>query len=424
MKTLLISANTEQVNMAVMPLGLGCVAEAAQNAGHEVRLLDLMFEPDPLGALKTALAAFQPECIGISVRNIDDQSMDAPRFLLKEVKEVIRVCRECSPAPIVLGGAGFTLFPESTLAWLGADMGIAGEGEAAFPALLARLDEGRDLEGMPGLYLRGGRQGHAMEFADALDRFSLPAPGTLLPSASRNPDPWIPVQTRRGCAFKCSYCSTSCIEGTRTRKRSPERVAAWLKEWERAGFASFFFVDNTFNIPPDYAKELCHRILERKLNIRWQAIIYPKGVDRELVELMAAAGCCHVSLGFESGSAKMLRALNKRFSPEEVRRIASLFADNGIEQMGFLLLGAPGETRESVEESLAFADSLPLNLLGLTGGVRIYPGTALAETALQEGVVASQDMLLQPHFYLARGLENWLPERLKTWVAERPHVLL
>ena len=84
-------------------------------------------------AVEEAIRSFQPEVIGVSVRNIDDQSMEQGRFLLDQAKEVVRLCRGFSAAPIVIGGAGYSIFPESALEYLGADMGIQGEGEAAFP---------------------------------------------------------------------------------------------------------------------------------------------------------------------------------------------------------------------------------------------------------------------------------------------------
>jgi radical SAM superfamily enzyme YgiQ (UPF0313 family) len=423
-KVLLISANTEQFNMPAMPLGLACVAEAVRNAGHDVTLLDLMFARDTEVVLKKIITDVQPECIGISVRNIDDQNMASPRFLLEKVKGVVAVCRDISNAPVVLGGAGYSIFPGSVLTYLEADMGIEGEGEIAFPVLLSRLVKGQDVTEIPGLYIRGSSPQHSKALSKRLDDLSLPAPGILSASASKNREPWIPVQTRRGCVFKCSYCSSPGIEGAILRERSPGLVATWLEKWVKAGYRNFFFVDNTFNLPLAYAKEICRRILERELEMHWRCIIYPKDVDEELVALMAAAGCRQISLGFESGSEQMLRNLGKQFSREDIRTTSALFAEHRIERMGFLLLGGPGETKETVEESLAFADSLKLDSLRLSVGVRIYPGTPLAGLAKKQGVLTSTSDLLQPRFYLAPGLEGWLYERLKSWKAIRPNVIL
>ncbi|MDY0351194.1 MAG: radical SAM protein [Desulfobulbaceae bacterium] len=423
MKVLLISANTERFNMPAMPLGLACVAEAAKNAGHDVAMLDLMFEMDVSATINGLITEFQPQCIGISVRNIDDQHCAAPVFLLEKVQEVVAVCRNLTDAPIILGGAGYSMFPESALVYLDADFGIAGEGEIAFPSLLTGMENNDDLSLIPGLYTRGHRSQRPRTFCPDLDLLALPETDILSASLSRTNEPWIPVQTRRGCPLKCSYCSTASIEGAVLRKRSPEIIAGWLADWVKAGYANFFFVDNTFNSPPAYAKSICRQILDQELAMHWRCIVYPKNVDRELVELMAAAGCKQISLGFESGSAPMLRNLNKRFTLEDVRAASALFAEQGIERMGFLLLGGPGETRHSVEESLAFADSLELDALKLTAGIRIYPGTPLAKIAVQQGVISPRDNLLSPQFYLAEELSGWLLERLKQWQDSRPHVL-
>jgi radical SAM superfamily enzyme YgiQ (UPF0313 family) len=136
---------------------------------------------------------------------------------------------------------------------------------------------------------------------------------------------------------------------------------------------------------------------------------------------MAKAGCMQVSIGFESGSERVLKNMNKKFALREVRLISRMLSDHGIRRMGFFLLGSPGETRESVEESLAFADSLKLEMMRITAGIRIYPQTALARTAIDEGMIFSSDDLLFPRFYPAKGLEEWLPKTLKDWTTTRPH---
>src|SRR5210317_968230 len=145
MKILLISANTEQINMPVLPLGMACVGAAVQNAGHEVKILNLMMVRDIRGLLREDISGFTPDVIGISVRNIDDQLMERPNFLLDQVRTVVSECRNFSDAPIVLGGAGYSIFPRRALEYLNADMGIQGEGEKAFVMLLERLEHKGDL---------------------------------------------------------------------------------------------------------------------------------------------------------------------------------------------------------------------------------------------------------------------------------------
>jgi radical SAM superfamily enzyme YgiQ (UPF0313 family) len=420
MRVLLISANTEKINMPTLPLGLACVATATRKAGHDVAMVDLMVEKDTQSVLKEAIEGFRPEIIGISVRNIDDQNMENPRFLLDPVKEIVSGCRSLSEAKIVLGGAGYSIFPESALSFLGADMGIQGEGEVVFPDLIERLEQGAGLSGLPGLYLSGhGLQCKRM-FAKNLDTLPLPDID-LLSLPSQKEELWMPVQTRRGCPLSCSYCSTGTIEGRVLRRHSPEAIVQWIARWREAGVHQFYFVDNTFNLPPSHAKEICRKLIDHGLNTRWSSILYPKHVDKELVGLMVRAGCEQVSMGFESGSERILKNMNKRFTLKEVRQISEMLSEHGIRRMGFLLLGSPGETRGSAEESLVFADSLKLDTLKITTGVRIYPHTSLAKKAIDDGVISSHDALLLPRFYLAKGLENWLPETLKSWATTRPH---
>ena len=424
MRVLLISANTEKINMPTLPMGLGCVAAAAKDAGHNVRFLDLMAVDDWRPMLGAALGEFGPEVIGISIRNIDDQDSRNPRFLLAEAREVAAYCKANANAPVVLGGAGYSIFPEQVLDYTGADMGIQGEGEAAFTALLSCLAADNALTNVPGLYIRGQGLQTSRIFCPELDGLPLPDPDLFDNRLAENPATYLPVQTRRGCPLRCSYCSTPAIEGRRIRKRSAERVVASLTRWRRAGFRRIFFVDNTFNLPPGYARELCAQIIAAGLDITWRCILYPGQVSADLVAAMARAGCREVSLGFESGSQPMLDAMHKRFRIADIRRASRLLADHGIRRMGFLLLGGPGETRESVQASLRFADALELDAVKLTVGVRIYPHTELARIAAREGVIEADIDLLHPRFYIAPGLEAWLRETVRTWMAERPSWML
>jgi radical SAM superfamily enzyme YgiQ (UPF0313 family) len=476
-RVLLISGNTETISMPTLPLGLAGVAAATRKAGHEVALLNLMFEGDPELSIRTSIEDFRPQVIGISVRNIDDQNMLRPQFLLAPVREIIAACRSLSDAPIILGGAGYSIFPQSALRYLGADMGIQGEGEVVFPLLVDRVGKGGEVSDLPGIHLpsqppsfprkacpelaegrestgevdprlRGGdnrpsvrrvadvgavrpaaqslratvREPPLRYFEKNLDALPLPEPSLWIPPGADKRDLWVPVQSRRGCPLDCTFCSTSAIEGRAIRRRSPDQMVKWLAALREAGCRNFNFVDNTFNLPPNYAKDLCRQVIQAKLDLHLWCLIYPKWIDRELVELMRQAGCRQISFGFESGSDRMLRSLNKRFDKKEVSAVSKMFAEAGIERMGFLLLGGPGETKDSVEESLSFADSLGLEALKITVGLRIYPRTPLARTALHEGVISADEDLLSPRFYLAPELRDWLPERVATYKASRPWV--
>lgn len=427
MKVLLISANTEKTNILPLPLGLICVAVAARNAGHEVKLIDLMADADSRAAalhVRDTIDSFRPGVIGVSVRNIDNQDMEDPVFFLDPVKALIAGCRTRSNSPVVLGGAGFSIFPQSSLNYLGADMGIRGEGEAAFVSLLDALESaagrGGSLSEIPGLYRKGCGPAPRAQFARDLDEFPLSDPEIASRCAAGKSDVWMPFQTRRGCPIRCSYCSTPNIEGCKIRRRSPQIVAGSLAAHIEAGFRKFYFVDNTFNLPLSYAKEICRAIISAGLRMQWRCILHPCGIDGELAGLLARAGCIEAGLGFESGSIPILRNMNKRFSPQDVVETSELLKAEGIWRMGFLLLGGPGETRDTAEESLAFADRLGMEATKITIGIRIYPETGLAKAAVADGLVSPDDDLLLPKFYMAPGLEKWLRETVREWMADRP----
>ncbi len=425
MHTLLVSANTEKINMPALPIGLGCVAAAVAAAGHAVDFLDLMGVNDWQARLRAALAKSTPDLIGISIRNIDDQFSLTPRFLLEDAREVVTFIKANSRAPIVLGGAGYSIFPESALDYTGAAMGIQGEGELPMVLLLERLAAAAPLDDVPGLWIKGKGLQAPRAYGRDLDRFPLPGPELFDARCADDPNYFLPIQTRRGCPLDCSYCSTATIEGSVIRKRSPAAVIAALKRWRAAGFTRVFFVDNIFNLPESYAVELCEGLADAGLSLHWRAILYPGMLSERLVRAMAAAGCREVSLGFESGAQPMLDILHKRFSPKDVAQASRLLASHGIGRLGFLLLGAPGETRDTVLQSLAFADNLHLEAMKISVGLRIYPYTQLAQTAIREGLIASEGELLMPRFYITPGLdEAWLRQTVKDWLADRPNWMM
>jgi radical SAM superfamily enzyme YgiQ (UPF0313 family) len=183
-----------------------------------------------------------------------------------------------------------------------------------------------------------------------------------------------------------------------------------MADWVKSGFRRFQFVDNTFNLPSSYALSLCSRLSEGELPIAWRGILYPGKLEETLVKAMAKSGCREVSLGFESGCDDILKEMNKHFLSKDVRESAGMLSAHGIRTMGFLLLGGPGETRQTVEQTLAFVSGLNLDAVKVTVGMRIYPHTKLARKAVQDGLIAPDDNLLLPKFYMVRGLEGWLRE--------------
>ena len=422
MKVLLISANRTEINMRTMPLGLAFVAQAARRRGHEVMMLDLASVADMHAGIAQTINGFTPQVIGISIRNIDDQTMRDTHFLYEDDREVISFVRTLTDRPIVLGGAGYSMFPDAILADSQADLGIEGEGEVAFVMLIEALERGVSPDGIPGVHVKGRSPAKNRALIRNREDSPLPDPDLVLDASGIGPDTWVPVQTRRGCPLDCSYCSTASIEGRILRKRGVASVVEWISKLNELGVHRLYFVDNTFNLPRSYAMELCTAMSNASLDVKWRCILYPWRLDEELAAAMARAGCIEVSLGSESADNEVLRRMNKRFRREDVTEANRLLAEQGIRQMGFLMLGAPGETHGSVEKTLAFAESLRLDSLKVSIGIRIYPGTALADEARKEGIITPGDNLLKPRFYITPGLdEEWIRQTVAQYTATRPN---
>ncbi len=144
--------------------------------------------------------------------------------------------------------------------------------KSQFPALLERLEKREGLSGVPGLFLPCGSPPGPRQFEKDLDRLSLPDTRFLPNYAPATTNSGFPVQTRRGCPMNCSYCSTASIEGCALRKRSPHAVVQWIARCLEQGFRRYYFVDNTFNRPPSYAKGLCEALGAADMDITWRCI--------------------------------------------------------------------------------------------------------------------------------------------------------
>ncbi|MBC7230629.1 MAG: cobalamin B12-binding domain-containing protein [Actinobacteria bacterium] len=421
MRVLLISENRCRENLVPFPLGVACIASASRQAGHEVSCLDLMFSRDPVEDTIERVRSFQPDCIGLSVRNIDNQDAHRSEFYLPGVKEIADAAASVSAAPIILGGAGFTIFPLECLEYLGLEMGIVGEGERSFTELLRRLEAGLPIEDLPGLALR----------RDGVARVNPPGPHAwpgLFPPPERellevrryrfqpgsDPPFVVNLQSRRGCHMRCIYCTSPTVEGRAVRVRDAGSVAdelLSLQDEHGLGFAAF--VDSLFNHPRDYTRELCAEIASRRPAIRWYANLNPLYCDLDTMRLMREAGCVGLSIGNESGSEDILASLRKGFTKKEVVSAVSEAKRLGFRVNCFLLLGGPGENERTIRESVELMHELEPDMLSVTVGIRIYPGCELHDIALREGVVEPRQNLLFPAFYLSPDVEPWLYDYMK-----------
>jgi radical SAM superfamily enzyme YgiQ (UPF0313 family) len=414
MRLLFISTNRCRILFLPLPLGLAAVVAAVGEA-HEVRVLDFMFAKDPLAEVDRAVAELRPEIIGISVRNIDNQDSRLTEIYFPEVKDLVQHLQGISPAPVVLGGAGFSVAPLEFMEFTGADFGMVGEGEF-FARFLEAYPE-KEWDQVPGLIWRqdGGLKLNRRQPIPQLDVLPGPALEYFTPRqyqetpGSAGLPGMIPVQSRRGCPMRCIYCSTPLLEGTQTRAWAPEQVASWLAAWhEKWGLNRFYFVDNIFNCPVDYGQRLCRAIAALRLPLEWVCLINPAFPDQQLFELIRAAGGAMVQVGNDSASELVLSRLGKGFKLRQLERTLKLLQATNLPFTCFLLLGGPGETRETVQESVAFLEAHQPKMVNLKAGIRIHPGTPLHRLALAEGAVKPEDKLLWPKFYLAPAIREWI----------------
>jgi anaerobic magnesium-protoporphyrin IX monomethyl ester cyclase len=431
-RVLLVSTNRERQPYPVVPNGMACVASALEGAGHEVRFLDLCFERDPAAACARAAAETKPDVIGVSVRNIDNSDAIALRHYTPEAKTFLGALRTSAPAAkIIAGGAAFGVAPEALFTELGVDYAVAGDGERASVELVRRVLDGCDVSGIPGVVRADSGSVVFTPPGEDADLDSLPRLNLhrwIDLARYQRHGATIPIQTKRGCVYKCVYCTYRNVEGWGYRTRDPELVADEIAELRRvAGVSHFDFVDSTFNSPPGHAVQVCEAIARRSLAVKLETTNFtPAAVSNELLSAMKSAGFHSLGITAESASDAVLERMEKGFDAARLAEAADRVARAGIRTLWIFLVGGPGETPVTLEETLAFA-ARRLNrgdAVYLTVGLRIYPGTTLHRIAIDEGVVMNGDPLLVPSFYFSRELAfDDAVLRLKKFAAEHPRFM-
>ena len=402
MKILLISANTLTAPYPVYPLGLDHVA-ASIDARHQVRIADLniMGHGD---AVAGVIHAFTPELIGLSLRNIDNTDTTDPRGFMGGYREVMETIRRATRAPVVLGGSGFSLFPVRVLHELGADFGIVGEGER-LNALIEALENGRSPGGLPGVVLPG----------DAKADF----PGPWSGSRSVPPRPradqlaWylehgamLNLQTKRGCPFRCVYCTYPLIEGHRLRLVEPRAAARTALELEAAGARYIYITDSTFNADVAHSLAVAQAFKKEGLAIPWGAFFTPLRLPDGYFDTLAAARLTHVEFGTDALCDAVLRAYQKPFSVRQVFDSHRAALAAGCHVAHYLLLGGPGENHRTLAETLDNIERLRKTVFFLFCGLRVYPHTDLYRRCVAEGQLGAGTDLLEPLFYRNPGIDT------------------
>ena len=417
---LIIITNRYSSPVPVMPVGACLVAEAAELAGHSVRVLDLMFEQNPLNTLELELNKSNPDFIGLSVRNIDNNDMQNPVSFFKDLKPLMDTIRRKTPAPVVLGGAAVSVMPEELLRYTGANWAVLGDGEVVFSKLLSALSQGEIPGKLPGIARL--EDNVFKKNTSTVDRFSN---GCLAPSFHRWIDvpaylsrlSTVPIQTKLGCHFKCVYCTYRKIEGHDYRLRNPEGVIDAIQNLAAAGLHDIEFVDNVFNSPYEHALAICEGLASSQSGARLQCLeLNPLFIDDTLLTAMERAGFVGIGITVESASDIVLDKLKKGFTAKDVYDTAQVIRRHNLPCLWIFMLGGPGESEVTVKETLRFAEQYirPKDVAFFNIGIRIYPGTELEHRAREEGVLAiSPSEMLEPVFYVSPALDlNWLTETM------------
>ena len=221
----------------------------------------------------------------------------------------------------------------------------------------------------------------------------------------------------------CIYCVDPLSKGCRVRPRSPESVADEVTALLRLGVDHLHLCDSEFNIPPEHARAVCHELLARGLGdrVRWYTYASPAPFTAEDAEIWQKAGCAGVNFGVDSADDSMLKALGRHFTAADIEETAAICHRQGLVFMYDLLLGGPGETKETLRGTVEAMKRLSPHRIGASLGVRVFPGTRLAARLTAEcplrdnpnlrGAVDGNDALLAPIFYLSAALGSH-PEEL------------
>jgi len=355
--------------ISVPPQGIYYVAAFCKRHGHEVDVLNWFDIHRTPQKIRETLVEKQPDVIGFSILHANRWGGIDIAATAKEVDPGVR---------IVFGGIGASYLWKHLLThFVQIDYVVIGEGEHSFLKLVQCLTEGRyaDVPSIGGIALRQDGKAVRTDCDDQIKDLD----------ALANPAQYYTYQhvsLTRGCPGGCTFCGSPSFWQRKVRFHSPVYLVDQLEYLTHKGVRHFFFSDDTFTVNRNKVLEVCRLILDRNLQISWQAISRVDMVNREILYWMRKAGCIQISFGVESGSAKIRRLLNKNFTDSQIERAFRLTTHYGILPRAYFIYGCPGETQETIKASIDLIRRIrPLSVIFYI--LDLFPGTALYEVYKQ-----------------------------------------
>lgn len=430
-RVLFLNANETMRPYRVAPLGLAFVASATREAGHEVRFCDLPETARERREFRRAILDWPADYLAVGIRNLDNSDFHAFETYLRQPAELVAQARQWRPdLRIILGGPAATVDPKLVFERIKPDHLILGEGEESLPQAIERLEAGLPTPTIIGVDELGSTPFRVVAAAQ------LPAPRLYEWVSDLQPylrgDAGYPLQTKRGCPLKCTYCTYGRVEGTRYRFLSPQTIADEVEGALARGVRDFEFVDSTFNLPPRHAMQVLDALRERKLFANYVGTgLNPSKLPDELLAAMREVGFRSVILTAESASDTMLASYQKNYGRERLYEAATLLEKHDISALWVFLVGGPQESQETVAETLSFIEEriASPNAVYITSGIRVYPGSPIGDDA-EAGVFAKEDLRQRAElpelqfFYSHNTPPEWLEARLRAFQRRHPHVML
>jgi anaerobic magnesium-protoporphyrin IX monomethyl ester cyclase len=413
-------------------IGTLVLAAVARAGGHRVHVVDGKRTGTPVESVAKAVAALEPDHVGFSATTI---SIHNAARIASHVKSLV------PHAVTTVGGPHVSAVPASTLErFSGFDYGIVGEGERSYPELIARLGIGDDARDIPGLVFRdadGIRTNPPAPFldGDALDQLPEPAwdlvPGFPLrfqPNVfNYRSSPVASLVTSRGCPFSCTFCDRS-TSGRKGRFHSVEYVLAMCRQLERRGVKHVLFYDDLFTVNRARVVALCEGFLSAGFRFSWSCNSHPNLLDARTLALMRRAGCWQIAYGIESGSQRVLDVVKHEVKIPRMLETLRLTREAGIRVKGLMMMAHPTEDEDSLEETVAFLRTAPIDLVQITKFTP-YPGTPSYPTIRERGRFTedwermnAMNWVFVPHGLTPERLERAF-RRAYTTFYTRPDVL-